>query len=78
MLNEVLRSVKDIDAELKPIINTFLYDYTVQSRMKDTGVLSKEDAIALGAVGPMLRAAESNTIQGFWVLLLIRTLPLSR
>lgn len=57
MLSEVLRSVKDIEAELKPIINTFLYDYTVQSRMKETGVLSKEDAIALGAVGPMLRAS---------------------
>ena len=57
MLNDILSAIKDIESQLKPIINTFLQDYTVQSRLKGAGVLSREDAISLGAVGPMLRAS---------------------
>lgn len=57
MLNNILRAIEDIEKDLKPIVDTFLLDYTVQSRLKGTGILKKEDAIALGAVGPMLRAS---------------------
>ena len=57
MLNDVLHAVDDLQKEMKPIIDTFLQDYTVQSRLKGTGILKREDAISMGAVGPMLRAS---------------------
>ncbi|HJA66191.1 NADH-quinone oxidoreductase subunit D [Lachnoclostridium sp. An169] len=57
MLNDILHAVKDLEGELKPVVETFLQDYTVQSRLKGTGILTKENAIAMGAVGPMLRAS---------------------
>ena len=57
MLKDILRAVDDIESELKPVIDTFLQDYTVQSRLKGAGILSREDAIGMGAVGPMLRAS---------------------
>ena len=57
MLSDVLHAVDDLQKEMKPIIDTFLQDYTVQSRLKGTGILKREDAISMGAVGPMLRAS---------------------
>ena len=57
MLNDILHAIADIEKQMKPIVKTFLHDYTVQSRLKGVGVLSKDDAIAQGAVGPMLRAS---------------------
>ncbi len=57
MLNDILHAVKDLEDELKPVIDTFLQDYSVQSRLKGTGILSKEKAVEMGAVGPMLRAS---------------------
>lgn len=57
MLNDILHAVKDLEGELKPVVETFLQDYTVQSRLKGSGILTKENAIAMGAVGPMLRAS---------------------
>ncbi len=52
--------VKEFDAmeeELKKLCDVFLTDYTVISRLKKVGILTKEDAIATGAVGPMMRAS---------------------
>lgn len=57
MLDDILRVTRDLEQDMKPVIDTFLQDYTVQSRLKGVGVLSKEDAVSLGAVGPMLRAS---------------------
>ena len=57
MLKHLLDTIKDIERDIRPLVSTFLQDYTVQSRLKGTGVLKKDDAIALGAVGPMLRAS---------------------
>lgn len=57
MLSSILDAVKTMEAEVKPIVNTFLSDVTVQSRMKGVGVLTREQAVELGAVGPMLRAS---------------------
>lgn len=57
MLSSILETVKTMESEVKPIINTFLSDITVQSRMKGVGVLTREQAVELGAVGPMLRAS---------------------
>ena len=57
MLKHLLETIRDIERDLKPLVDTFLKDYTVQSRLKGTGILKKDDAILLGAVGPMLRAS---------------------
>ena len=57
MLDDILRVTRDLEQDMKPVIDTFLQDYTVQSRLKGVGVLGKEDAVSLGAVGPMLRAS---------------------
>lgn len=56
MLQHILRAVDEIQGEMKPLVETFMQDYTVQSRLKGTGILTREKAIELGAVGPVLRA----------------------
>lgn len=57
MLNGILHAVDDIEREMKPLVRTFLHDYSVQTRLKGVGVLSADEAVSLGAVGPMLRAS---------------------
>ena len=57
MLKTLQATVRDMRHEFKPIVDTFLHDYTIQSRLKGLGVLSREEAILSGAVGPMLRAS---------------------
>ena len=57
MLKSFVDIFNDMEKDLKKIVKTFLNDYTVDSRLKDVGILTKEDAIRLGAVGPMARAA---------------------
>ena len=57
MMRGILKAVEDLEKEIQPVVETFLEDYTVQSRLKGTGILSKENAVAMGAVGPMLRAS---------------------
>lgn len=57
MLAAVSQTAAAMEEQLQPLTSTFLKDYTVQSRLKGLGVLSGEQAVFLGAVGPMLRAS---------------------
>ena len=57
MLAEISRTVDEMEKEFAPIVETFLHDYSVQSRLCGLGVLTKDQAVMLGAVGPMLRAS---------------------
>ena len=57
MLAAVSQTAAAMEEELKPLTRTFLKDYTVQNRLKGLGVLTGEQAVFLGAVGPMLRAS---------------------
>ena len=57
MLAAIARTVDDMEADMTPLFQTFLKDYTVQSRLKGLGVLPRDQAILQGAVGPMLRAS---------------------
>lgn len=61
MDSSMLKSFVDIfngmEKDLKSLTNVFLTDYTVQKRLKDVGILTKEQAIKLGTVGPMARAS---------------------
>lgn len=46
-----------MEEELLPINRVMMKDYTVKKRTVGKGVLSKEDALAYGMVGPVLRAS---------------------
>ena len=46
-----------MEKDMKSLVNVFLNDYTVGSRLTGVGILTKQEAIDLGAVGPMMRAS---------------------
>ena len=56
-LAEIVARLKGFEKEFKEITDVFLHDSSVKHRMVGVGVLSKEDAYHLGAVGPTLRAS---------------------
>ncbi|MHC1721859.1 MAG: nickel-dependent hydrogenase large subunit [Aminipila sp.] len=62
---ETLKKIVDVltgmDKEIRELTNVFLNDATVKSRTVGVGVLSKEKAHELGAIGPMARASGINT-----------------
>lgn len=57
MLKAFVNELKGMEKELKKTTNVFLNDYSVESRLRGVGVLSKEDAVKYGCVGPMMRAS---------------------
>ncbi|MBF0532261.1 MAG: nickel-dependent hydrogenase large subunit [Candidatus Omnitrophica bacterium] len=56
-LKLIVRKLAAYQTEMQDIVDTFLHDSSVKHRMCGVGVLSKEQAYALGAVGPTLRAS---------------------
>ncbi|MGI6722389.1 MAG: nickel-dependent hydrogenase large subunit [Anaerovoracaceae bacterium] len=56
-LQEIVKILRNMEKELKPITDVFISDPSVKNRLVGVGVLSKEEAIELGAVGPMARAS---------------------
>jgi ech hydrogenase subunit E len=56
-LAQMDREVSGMLAELKRMGDVFMKDYSVLSRLKEVGVLSKQDAYDLGCVGPMARGS---------------------
>lgn len=56
-LGRMVKVLDDMETEIKEITDVFLKDYSVEKRLKGVGYLSKEDAYALGAVGPTARAS---------------------
>ncbi len=59
-LKTVKARLKEIEKKSREITRVFETDGSVRRRMKGIGVLSKENAYALGAVGPTLRASGIN------------------
>ncbi|MEE5990011.1 MAG: nickel-dependent hydrogenase large subunit [Lachnospiraceae bacterium] len=57
MQKMILETLDFVEAETKVLKKTFMNDYSVQSRMKGVGVLTKEQAKALGCAGPFARAS---------------------
>ncbi|MFA6174268.1 MAG: nickel-dependent hydrogenase large subunit [Kiritimatiellales bacterium] len=53
----LLAELKKIEKEMRLIVDIFLNDNSVKHRLCGVGVISKEDAISLGAVGPTLRGS---------------------
>ena len=56
-LAEMAETLKGMKAEIKELTDVFITDRSVKNRMTGVGVLSKEEAWALGAVGPVARAS---------------------
>jgi ech hydrogenase subunit E len=56
-LGRVMAQLKRMEEECYEVLDVFLKDTTVRKRTAGIGVISLEDAKALGAVGPMLRAS---------------------
>ncbi len=56
-LKRIVAILDDLEKELKAITGVFLEDYTVKHRLVGVGVLSKQDAYDVGAIGPMARAS---------------------
>ena len=57
MLKSFVEILDGMEKELKETTSIFLNDYTVKSRLVGIGILSPEDALKRGAVGPMMRAS---------------------
>lgn len=57
MLKTFVKEFKAMENELKKTTDVFLNDYSVESRLRGVGILSKEDAVKFGCVGPMMRAS---------------------
>jgi ech hydrogenase subunit E len=56
-LRSLTKELKTIEAECREVIDTFRTDTTVRKRTEGLGILSPEDALSLGAVGPMMRGS---------------------
>lgn len=57
MLKSFVSNLNEMEKELRATTDVFLDDYMVRSRLEGVGILTKEDAVRRGAVGPMMRAS---------------------
>lgn len=57
MIKSFVSIFEEMEKELKTVTNVFLRDYTVQTRLRGVGILTKEDAHRLSAAGAMARAS---------------------
>lgn len=55
MLKAFVVKFNELEKEVKVMAKTFLEDYTVNKRLKGVGLLTKEQALEMGAVGPFAR-----------------------
>ena len=56
-LREIVEVLKGMAPEIKELADVFMNDSSVLNRMVGVGILTKEDAIELGAVGPVARGS---------------------
>lgn len=56
-LASILKKIDTIEKEMNTITRVFLEDKSVKHRLVGVGVLAKEDAYHIGAVGPMIRGS---------------------
>jgi len=57
MIMDFVGILDGMEKEIKALSNTFLLDYAVKSRLDGVGILTKQQAHDLGAVGPFMRAS---------------------
>ncbi len=56
-LKRFVQELRALEPELRDVLNVFIKDYTVQQRLVGVGVLSHDEAYAMGAVGPTIRGS---------------------
>lgn len=56
-MDRILRELEELEKSVREVGEVFLKDYSVKDRLVGIGVISKEEAYSLGAVGPVLRAS---------------------
>ena len=56
-LKEIVDTLNSIKAEIKELTDVFMEDVSVKNRLCGVGVITKEQAIELGAVGPVARGS---------------------
>lgn len=56
-LHRIVNQLADLEKQIHEITSVFEKDYTVQQRLVGLGILTREDAYDLGAVGPMAKAS---------------------
>ncbi len=56
-LHEIVKTLNGIRKEIKELTDVFIEDASVKNRLVGVGVLSKEEAMEFGAVGPVARAS---------------------
>jgi ech hydrogenase subunit E len=61
-LQEMVRILNGLKAEIKEITDVFIEDSSVKNRMTGVGVLTKEEAMELCAVGPTVRGSAMNPV----------------
>jgi len=57
VLDGISRKLKTYEKEIKEVTGVFLKDSSVRHRLSGAGVVTKDEARSLGAVGPTLRAS---------------------
>lgn len=56
-MTRVLAELAVLEKQIRGVADVFLRDYSVQKRLTGVGVLAKEEAYTLGAVGPVARGS---------------------
>ncbi len=56
-LKEIVDTLNGIKAEIKELTDVFMEDVSVKNRLCGVGVITREEAIELGAVGPVARGS---------------------
>jgi len=56
-LKAIVTILKEVEKETKALTDVFIKDFSVQKRTRGIGVLTAQEAIDLGAVGPVLRGS---------------------
>ena len=56
-LDEMAKDLDRIDRDMKELITVFLQDDSIRHRLRNVGIISREDAYHLGAVGPTARGS---------------------
>lgn len=59
-LKGIVAVIDKMQKELKELTDVFIEDYSVKHRLVGVGVLTKQEAHEVGAVGPMMRASGIN------------------
>ncbi len=56
-LDLMVKDLEVLDREMKDLTTVFLHDDSIRHRLRNVGVISREDAYHLGAVGPTARGS---------------------